>query len=154
MAFFLRPVLLCAAIVGGLASGSVVYGQKVGTVEKPSALNPAASSPAYAEVLMRRTELRSELESLLVEYTEDYPRVKEIRFVLTLLDRDMARINKVKPAESSKLTLALGKLLVRRTELETDLWNLEKNYKEEHPDVKRAKRKLEIYEAAIGEILN
>ena len=90
----------------------------------------------------------------MVEYTEEYPRIKEIRHVLTLFDRDIARINKVTPADSSKLTLALGKLMLRRIELETELWNLQKNYQEEHPDVKRAKRKIEIYESAITEILN
>jgi len=45
-------------------------------------------------------------------------------------------------------------LIVRRIELETDVWNLQRNYKDEHPDVKRAKRKVEIYENAISEILN
>ena len=74
--------------------------------------------------------------------------------MLTLFDRDLARIGKVKPADSSKLTLALGKLMLRSIEIETDLWNLQKNYKEEHPDVRRAKRKLEIYDSAIDEILN
>jgi len=44
--------------------------------------------------------------------------------------------------------------MVRRIELETDLWNLQKNYKEEHPEMKRARKKIEIYEAAINEILN
>ena len=112
------------------------------------------SSPAFAEVVLRRTELRSELESLILEYTEEFPRVKEIRHVLTLLERDVNRLAKVKPAESSKLTLALGRLLVRRIELETDLWKLQSNYQDEHPEVKRAKKKVEIYESSISEILN
>ncbi len=111
------------------------------------------SSPAYAELLLRRTELSSNLESLVLEYTEEFPKVKEIRHVLTLIDRETERIAKVKEADVSKLTLALGKLLVRKIELETELWSLQKNYKDEHPDVKRAKRKVEIYETAIGEIL-
>ncbi|MCU1288360.1 MAG: hypothetical protein JWN60_589, partial [Acidobacteria bacterium] len=59
----------------------------------------------------------------------------------------------VKSAESAKLTLALGKLLVRKAELETDLWNFRGKYDENHAEVKRAKRKVEIYEASIKEIL-
>jgi hypothetical protein len=113
-----------------------------------------AGSPAYAELLLRKTELQSQLESLVLEYTEEFPKVKELRFVLGLLDRDVARIAKVKPADSGKLTLALGKLMIRRIELETDMWNLQRSYKDEHPDVKRARRKVEIYETAISEILN
>ena len=113
----------------------------------------ATSSPAYAEILLKKTEMQSELESLVIDYTEDYPKVVEIRYSLTVLQKVSERMLAVKPAESSKLTLALGKLLVRKIELETDLWSLQKNYKDDHPDVKRAKRKVEIYEAAIKEIL-
>ena len=112
-----------------------------------------SSSPAYAEVLLRKTELMAELESLILEYTEEFPRVKEIRHVLTLLERDTLRLSKVKPADASRLTLALGRLIVRRIELETDLWKLQANYQEEHPDVKRARKKVEIYESSISEIL-
>jgi hypothetical protein len=117
-------------------------------------LAPVKSSPAYAELQLKRTEVFSDLESLLLEYTEEFPKVKEFKNTLLLLDRDIARISKVKVGEASKLSLALGKLMLRRIELETDLWNLQKSYKDEHPDVKRAKRKVEIYESAISDILN
>jgi hypothetical protein len=112
------------------------------------------SSPAFAELQLKKTELVSELESLILDYTEEFPKVKEIRYTVTLIERDIARISKVKPTESSKLTLALGKLMTRKIELETDVWNIQRSYKDEHPDVKRAKRKVEIYEAAINDILN
>ena len=121
--------------------------------EQSSAFQSVTSSPAYAEVLLKKTELQSELESLVIDYTEDYPKVVEIRYSLTVLQKASERMLAVKAAESSKLTLALGKLIVRKIELETDLWSLQKNYKDDHPDVKRAKRKVEIYEAAIKEIL-
>lgn len=127
-----------------------------GTAKKIAVENAGVqrSSPAYAEILLRRTELTAELESLLLEYTEEYPKVGEMRHSLAILQKDRERILAVKAAESIKLTLALGKLMVKRAELETDLWQLLKTYKEEHPDVKRAKRKVEIYEAAIKEILD
>jgi hypothetical protein len=141
------------------AAGTYVSGQPraAASPAPKAAVDDAAhvrSSPAFAELQLRKTELLSDLESLMVAYTEDFPKIKEIRFVVTLIDRDIARISKVKPAESSKLTLALGKLMVRRIELETELWDVQKTYKDEHPDVKRAKRKVEIFEAAINEILN
>jgi hypothetical protein len=111
------------------------------------------STPAFAEVILRKTELESELESLLISYTEDFPKVKAIRFELEILKKQIERLAAVKSAESAKLTLALGKLLVRKAELETDLWNLRGKYDENHAEVKRAKRKVEIYEASIKEIL-
>ncbi|MEO8042499.1 MAG: hypothetical protein ABI646_07815 [Acidobacteriota bacterium] len=137
--------------------GSVAEAQKPlvikGAVEAVE-VSPIKASPAYAELLLRKTELQSDLESLALEYTEEFPKIKELRFVLGKVDRDMARLGKVKPADSGKLTLALGKLMVRRVELEGDMWNLQRSYKDEHPEVKRAKRKVEIYDTAIGEILN
>jgi hypothetical protein len=111
------------------------------------------STPAFAEVILRKTELESELESLLISYTEEFPKVKAIRFELEILKKQIERLAAVKSAESAKLTLALGKLLVRKAELETDLWNLRGKYDENHAEVKRAKRKVEIYEASIKEIL-
>ena len=96
----------------------------------------------------------NEVEALVLEYTEEYPKVKELRQGILFIDRESDRLSKVKTEELPKLTLALGKLLVRKVELETDLWSLQKSYKEEHPDVQRAKRKVEIYEKAIAEVLN
>ena len=112
------------------------------------------SSPAFAEIILRKTELESELESLLVSYTEEFPKIKEIRFEIDSLKKESERLSAVKYTEASKLTLALGKLIVRKAELETDLWNLRKKYDETHPEMKRARRKIEIYESAIKEILS
>lgn len=122
-------------------------------VEHSTLEQPGKSSLAYAEILLRKTELQADVESLVLEYTEEYPKVVEIRYLISALQKESERILAVRPAESSKLTWALGKLLVRKAELETDLWQLLRIYKEDHPDAKRAKRKVDIYEAAIKEIL-
>lgn len=122
----------------------------------PTALTKAEivkSSPAYAEVLLRKTELLSELESLLVEYTEEYPKVRDLRFETALLQRELDRLMVTNLPDASKLSAALGKLMVRKCEIDTDLWSLQKQFNDTHPDVKRAKRKSEIFEAAINEIL-
>lgn len=111
------------------------------------------SSAAFAEIILRKTELEAELESLLINYTEEFPKVKEMRFESDSLKRAIERLALVKSAEASKLTSALGKLMVRKAELETDLWNLRKKYDDNHPEVKRAGRKIAIYESAIKEIL-
>ena len=118
-----------------------------------TASNQIKSSPAYAEIILRKTELTSDLESLLVEYTEDYPKVREMRYETGLLQKELNKILALTAADSGKLTSALGKLIVRKSELETDLWGLQKQFNDEHPDVKRAKRKVEIFDAAIKDIL-
>lgn len=148
---FLLTVVLCCVP----SAVSAQTAKKVPSAAEPAAaITPFAASPAYAELLVKKTELAAQLESMILEYTDEYPKVIEIRHVLTLIERESRRLSKLKPADAPRLTLALGKLVVRKIELETDLWNLQKNYKDEHPEVKRAKRKVEIYEAAIGEILN
>ena len=115
--------------------------------------NQITSSAAYAEVLLRKTELQADLESLLGQYTEDYPKVKQARYELEMISKDASRLLTVKPSDAAKLTEALGKMIVRKVELQADLWSLQLQLGDGHPDVKRAKRKVEIYENAIKEIL-
>jgi hypothetical protein len=110
-------------------------------------------SPAFAELLLRKTERESELEEFLLDYTEEFPKVKELRFELDLLTKELDKILATNVSEAGKLTLALGKLIVRKTELEVDVWNLKRQYSDDHLEVKRAKRKLETFEKAIKEIL-
>ena len=147
-------VILCFSLLV-FAGAGIAAAQKVDRPASDDKQSPLfRSSPAYAELVLKRTEITSELESLIPDYTEEFPKVREIPFMVILIERDINKLAKVKPAESSKLTLALGKLMVRKIELETDVWNLLRTYKDEHPDVKRAKRKVEIYQAAINDILN
>ncbi len=132
--------------------------QSAGKVTVPKNLSVQSSlavksSSAYAEVLLRKTERTAELEDFLVEYTEEYPKVQQLRAELALLNKEMNRILAVNPSEASKLTLALGKLMLRKVELEMDYANVQKQYTDDHADVKQAKRKVEIFEAAISDIL-
>ena len=110
-------------------------------------------SAAYAEVLLRTTEVRAEIESTAPDHTEASTKMIDLRSELDILERTAARLSSSRPSDSSKLTLALGKLLVRKAELDADLSRLLRKYKAEHPDVRRAARKAEIFEAAIREIL-
>jgi peptidoglycan hydrolase CwlO-like protein len=111
------------------------------------------ATPAYAELLLHKTELTSALESLLADYNEAYPKVRELRSELTLLNAEIARLMAVKPTDAGRLTLALGRMMLRKVELETELETLRAQYKDEHPDVRKLKRKIEVFESAIKEIL-
>lgn len=124
---------------------------KIPTVSDKSSVQAVKSSAAYAEVLLQKTELSAELENLLLEYTEEYPKIKELRFEVGLLQNDLQKLLTI--SDASKLTTPLGKMLVRRAQLATDVWNLQKQYTDEDSNVKRAKRKVEVFEQAIKEIL-
>jgi len=150
-----RKIILLLIFV--LLPASFLHSQttvKNGAVQNAAKPNAAVkTSAAFAEILLRRTERESELEELLLDYKEEFPKVKELRFEIGLLQKAMDKLLAVNAAESGKLTLALGKLMVRKIELEVDLWNLRQQYNDDYPEVKRAKRKIEIYERAIKEIL-
>lgn len=131
-------------------SSLCVAAQTKTVTQKPSA-NAAKSSAAYSEVILRKTELSAELETLLLDYTDEFPKVKELRFEIGLLQKDLEKILAV--SDVSKLSTALGKLIVRRVQLQVDLWVLQKQYADEYPEVKRTKKKIEIYEQSIKDIL-
>lgn len=114
---------------------------------------PIRSSPAYAEILLKKTELLADLDAMSEQYTEQNPRIIDLRFEVAALDRSLEKVYGVKPSETGKLTLALGKLIVKKAELETTLNRLTRSYNKDHPDVKRAKRRVEIFENSINEIL-
>ncbi len=121
---------------------------------KPNqAVGHIRSSAAYAEVLLRTAEVRAELESIAADYTEESPRIIDLRYELGALVIATEKLTAVRPADSGKLTLALGKLMVRKASLDTDLARLLRNYTAEHPDVRRARKKVEIFDATIREVL-
>lgn len=148
---------LISSIIAVLFGTAFIFAQGNSTKPNPPTpvadLQPIRSSPAYAELLLRKTELESSLESLLVDYTEQHPKVKDLRTELALLKPEMDRLLAVKPGDAGKLTVALGRLMLRKIEIETELETLRLQYKDDHPDVKRTKRKVEVFEAAIREIL-
>src|SRR6476661_350708 len=147
-------VAISLIVFGWTAAATAQARAKAKTASPAAADNQAArSSPAFSEVILRRAEIESELESLLMEFTEEYPKVKADRYTLAQLQKQLDILLAVKPAEASKLTLALGKLMVKKVELDTDLWSLQQSLADGHPDVKRAKKKVEIFDKAIKEIL-
>jgi hypothetical protein len=135
---FLSPVVCFSQTSGGKAAASQ---------------SAAKSSPAYAEILLLKTELEAQLEDFAADYTDNFPKAKELRFQLDLIQKETNKLLAVNAANSNKLSVALGKLIIRKIELETDLWNLRNQYKDDYPQVKRAKRKVEVFEKAIKEIL-
>ncbi len=147
-------ILILAAVLTFGASVSA-FAQTPVKLDTPQSkeVGPIRSSPAYAEAILRKTELQAELESMLPDYTEENPKVIDARFEIGVLTKDIDRLFGVRPTETSKLTEALGKLIVRRAAVATELHRLMRSYNKDHPEVKRAQRRVDIYDAAIREIL-
>ena len=138
------------ALCAGMWAAAVTtgYSQAAG-----SDAGPIRSSPAYSEILLRKTEILADLEAFSADYTEANPKMLDLRAELASLDKMLERVFGVKPSETGKLTLALGKLIVRKAVLDSELARLTRSYSKEHPDVKRAARRAEIYDSAIKEVL-
>ena len=148
------PLIIAAIFLFAIVSGAQTSAAKPKPSPTPTVdLQPIKSSPAFAELLLHRTELQSDLDSLLADYTEEYPKVKAIRVELGFLKVEMDRLLAVSSADAGKLTLALGQLMLRKVSLETELDVLRTQFKDEHPDVRKAKKKVETFESAIKEIL-
>src|SRR5258708_29137486 len=145
MIIFIRFLFLGAI----LAMQVVSFGQQTELNET----GPIRASAAYSEILLRRTELKADLEALSADYTEANPRIVDLRFEIAALDKSLEKVFGVKPTETGKLTLALGRLIVRKATLETELTRLMRTYNKDHPEVKRAKRRVEIFDDAIKEVL-
>lgn len=142
----MRLTKLFFVIVILLTASSFSYSQTGET-------GPIRSSPAYSEVLLRKTQIQADLEAFLADYTEANPKIIDLRNELAAINKSLEKIYSVKPTETGKLTLALGKLIVDQARLQTDLARLLRSYGNEHQEVKRARRKVEIFESAINEIL-
>ncbi len=112
------------------------------------------STPAFAEIILKKTEVEAEFESLIIDYTEEYPKVKENKLALELLKKEIEKLSKLGSSQLPKLSVALGKLIVRKVELEVEVKSLLIEYNEKNPDVIRMRKKLQIFEKAISEILN
>ncbi len=110
-------------------------------------------SGAYADILLKRANLESKYAEMIEFYTDKYPGVKETQYELKAINRELAKLNQTPPEDGAKLTSALGKLIVRMVELETDYWAKSQRYGDEHPDVRRAKLQYESFKHAIDDIL-
>lgn len=115
--------------------------------------SPIKATPAYAEVLLRKTELLSDIEAYSPDYTEANPKMLELRAELASIDKSLVRILAVRPDQAGRLTEALGRMMVRKAALEADLQRLSRQYNKDYPDVKRAQRRVDFFGSAIDDIL-
>lgn len=152
----LGTITLAIALVAVFAAESLA--QKTKTKETaPQTISTddsyIRSSAAFAEVLLRQTELSASLDALLEEYTENYPKVIDARLQLASINGDIVRLFSVRPEAAGKLTGALGRLIVRRSELYAEYQIASKQYEADNPIVKRAKKAYESFSKSIDDIL-
>lgn len=146
---FTKQIFIAICIV--FAASAVAAAQKdPGLSDAPLSIK---SSPAYAEILLRKTELLADIDAFGADYTEASTKMIELRAEIASLDKSLVKVFAVRPSETGRLTQGLGKLIVRKAALDADLDRLLRRYSKEHPETKRAQRRADRFEAAIAEIL-
>ena len=151
--FVAKGIRSCFLILITLIAAITIFSQSNEKSVSQTDMAAIRSSPAYSEILLRKTEIQADLEAVIADYTDENPKVIDMRFELNALNKSLEKVNSVKPVETGKLTLALGKLIVKKASLETELSRLLRSYGRDHPEVKRAARRVEIFDSAIREIL-
>lgn len=129
-------------------------GVQAQTAQAPDAQSSVKTSPAYAEIMVRKVELQSDLEAMLLDYKEEFPKIRSMRREIEILDASIEMLMKLPPSANGKMTSTVGRLIVRRAELETESTETAARYGVDHPEVRRAKKRVEVFERAIRELLN
>lgn len=147
MKFVKATFLLASAIF-------LSQGAQAQTTQALEATTSVKASPAYAEIMVRRIELQSELEAMLLDYKEEFPKIRTMRREIEILDGSIEMLMKLPPSANGKMTSTVGRLIVRRAELETESTETAARYGGDHPEVRRAKKRVEVFDRAIRELLN
>lgn len=145
---FLKKIFIAISII--FAAGVYSFAQNSAPADTPLSIK---SSPAYAEILLRKTELQADIDAFGADYTEASAKMIELRAELASIDRSLEKVFTVRPSETGRLTQGLGKLIVKKAALDADLDRLLRRYSKEHPETRRAQRRVDRFEAAIAEIL-
>ena len=130
--------------------------------QKPAAtLAPKASEPeqnprttqAYCMLIQEKVKLQAELESLVSEYSSDWPKSKRVQFELDTLKSEMKKMAEVEESKVIKLTAGYGSLVLRRIALATDAHVLLEEEGPEWPTLKQKQRELELLDKEIQKLM-
>ena len=133
----------------GFVSASAQTVQSKQTTALPRHLT---SSGAYSEIALRLAELRADMESMRDDYTDQHPKVLENKWTQASLEEDLKTLAQIRETDAGRLTLSLGKMVVRRAELFAEMKAVELQYGEQHQNTKRARKRLDAFSAVLDGI--
>jgi uncharacterized protein involved in exopolysaccharide biosynthesis len=168
----MKKIIYIAAVL--LIATSFSYGQKrnkskltkppaAQTTQPPTQPQPQTvpqtpqgstkSTEAYGALVLRKVEVEAEYKEMLVDYTEEHPRVKIKKAEIDSLNFEMEKIAAMDSSFIPKLTATVGKLVLKKIDLQTEVNKLLLQYSEDHDLVKRAKQKVAVIEEEIQKVL-
>src|ERR1044072_7031364 len=132
--------LFAAFAVMFVALSSAVFAQQVSP--KQTEIDPKTSE-AYSLLIQRKAKLQAQLETLVAEYSGEWPRAKQLQFEFDTLKDEMKKMAAVDETKVSKLTAGYGGLILRKVALSGELQALLLEASAEWPAAKEKQRELE-----------
>ena len=142
--------LLFTLMVMLVALSSAVFAQKV-SPNQPE-VDPRTSQ-AYSLLIQRKVKLQAKLESMLEQYSSEWPPVKQLQFEFDALKAEMKTMAALDESKVSKLTPGYGGLILRKVSLRGEIDALLQEHSWEWPITKERQRELELLEKEIQRLM-
>jgi hypothetical protein len=136
----MKSFLACASLL--IAASFTGFGQSQSS--NPEIRADARATPAYELLVLQKVAVETDLYDMRARFTNDFEPVKAKRLELTLVTREMERLQTINEAALPKLTATYGHLLLRRVSLEVQLQNLSEHFTSDSPDIKRVRAELAV----------
>ena len=134
-----------------LAFATPAYGQKVAVVTEPA---DPKTTQAYSMLIERRVKVQAHLETLLSDYTSDWPPTKKLQAELDAIKIEMKKMSELDQPLIPKLTSGMGALILRKTVLISEIKELLEEESSEWPPLKEKQRELELLDKQIQKVLS
>ncbi|HXQ70022.1 MAG TPA: hypothetical protein VN844_06025 [Pyrinomonadaceae bacterium] len=116
-------------------------------------LSAPETTPAYGVLVLRKAKVEAEVSALSEQVTNGHPSLDSKRFELRAIRREMEKMRAVETSHTSKLSSAVGNLILSKVALEVELNDLLLRLKPQHPDVTKKATELAALEREIENVL-
>ncbi len=145
----MKALFFAIALV--FSASAIVVGYEAKFAEY--SLSAPETTPAYAVLVLRKAKVEAELSELSEELTNKHPSLEGKRFELRSIRREMAKMRAIETSHVSKLSTAVGNLILSKVALEVELNDLLVRLKPQHPDVRKKKIELGALAREIENVL-
>jgi uncharacterized protein involved in exopolysaccharide biosynthesis len=142
---------LLVAIALAVGASGIVVGNELQSADCLSSAPEA--TPAYGALVLRKAKVEAELSKLSQELTNEHPSLDSKRFELRAIRREMAKMRAVETPHVSKLSSAVGNLILSKVALQVELNDLLVRLKPQHSDVTKKEFELATLAREIENVL-
>ena len=145
----MKRLVIALALIGG--ASHMVLGFAPQSDERLS-VNPKMT-PAYELLVLRKVAVETTLMDLSSRFTSTSDHIRTKRFELSVVNREMKRMQRMEGAQIPRLSVTYGNLLLRKVDLEVELNEMRGRFTSEYPDVKRKIAEISFLASEIEMLL-